>query len=115
MLFGLDRHAFAAPVSERDYSELIQRLAERIVTHRMSVPAIVFFESLRPVSRLAGQSVLLAAPLLGMFVSFDTMHQIADMLQDGRNVEALIAAIEAREAARQSSSRPPSSTPSTSP
>jgi|GEM_PF-4639885 len=115
MLFGLDRHAFAAPVSERDYSELIQRLAERIVAHRMSVPAIVFFESLRPVSRLAGQSVLLAAPLLGMFVSFDTMYSVADMLQDSRNVEALISAIEAREAVYQSSSRPSSSTPSASP
>ncbi len=109
-MFGLDQHAFAAPTSERDYTELIQRLAERIVTHRMSVPAIVFFESLRPVSRLAGQSVLLAAPLLGMLVSFDMLHRVADMLQDSRNIETLIAAIETREAARApSSSTPPAS------
>lgn len=112
MLFGLDRHAFAAPVSERDYSTLIARLADHIVTHRMSVPAIIFFESLRPVSRIAAHSVLLAAPLLGFFLTFDMMYQIADMLQDPRNVEALITAIEAREAAYQAQKSTPPAAPS---
>ncbi|MCX7847797.1 MAG: hypothetical protein N2595_07200 [bacterium] len=111
MWFGLDRSAFAAPTSERNYSALIERLAERIVTHRMTVPAIVFFESLRPVSRLAGQSVLLAAPLLGFLLSFDTLYQVADMLQDARNVEALIEAIERREAAYHTSRSSPSTPP----
>ena len=96
-LFGLDANAFASPVSTKDHSALIDDLATRIVRRRMTAPAVVFLESVRPISRLAGQALLCASPLLSLFVMAGRIDTVCDMLEDRRNIERLLEAIERRE------------------
>jgi len=97
-----DRGAFAAPVAEKDHSALIARLAERVVAGRMAAPAILFLESVKPLNRLAGQSLLVLAPLFALFVPYDAMDRFTDLLQDRRNVETLVEAIREEEERRRS-------------
>ena len=94
---GIDSHAFASPVSRQDHTELIEDIADKVVRRRMTAPAVVFLESVRPISRLAGQALLCASPLLSLFVTAGRIDTVCDLLEDRRNIERLLEAIERRE------------------
>jgi hypothetical protein len=96
-----DPNAFASPVSEHDHSAFIEEIAARVVARRMALPAILFLESVKPLNRLAGQSLLVLAPMFALFVSQDAMHRFSDLLRDRKNVEALIEAIQRHDDARR--------------
>ena len=96
-----DSHAFAAPRAEFDHTALIAALAERIVDRRMAAPAILLLESVRPLSRLAAQTLLVLAPVMALIVSPARYDELVDLLQEPRNVGRLVAAIEARETQRR--------------
>jgi hypothetical protein len=94
--------AFAAPRAEFDHTALIEMLAQRIVARRMAAPAVLLLESIRPLSRLAAQTLLVFSPVMALIVSPSRYGEIVDLLQDPRNVASLVAAIEARETQRRS-------------
>jgi len=89
-MINLKNNFFSEPVSNIDYSELIKEIAGVIVRRRMTVPAILFIESAKPINRIAGQAILVVSPLIGLFVSYEKIEQFCDMLQDRRNVEKLL-------------------------
>ena len=89
-MLNLDKNIFADPVSNVDYSELIKEVAAKIVRRKMSVPTILFIESVKPINRIAGQAVLVVSPFLAIFVSYEKIEQFCDMLQDRENVEKLL-------------------------
>lgn len=86
-------NAFASPQSTRDHTVLIEDLARRVVRRRMTTPVLIFLESTAPLARLAGQATLVASPLLSLFIAPKTIDDIADMLQDFKNVQKLIETI----------------------
>ena len=72
---------------------LLGRVADRVVALRLEVPAILALESARPLSLLAGQSMIFFEPLV------QALFRIADY----RRLAALVEMIEERaETARRS-------------
>ncbi len=96
IMFEIDKNAFAAPVSARDHSELISKIAEAVVKRRMATPAVLLIESCKPLNRLASQFVLVISPLLALFLTYDQIDAVSDLLQDRKSVEQLRAEIEKR-------------------
>jgi len=89
---------------EEDFSELSAKLAYEIVVRQLTVPAIIFLESIKPLSFLGNQLLIFANPVVSLVVSSGNYYKFVRMIEDRENVEKLIIAIEeenAREAARK--------------
>jgi hypothetical protein len=93
-MFKINSNAFDTPVSEYDHTELIRAVARKVVARRMTVPAIMFFETTKPLSRLISQALIVFSPLAVLFFSYKDIDAFCDMLQDHANVEKLNAEIE---------------------
>ena len=102
------RHAFAVqpenqPLAIEDV-QLMERIAEVIVSRRMAVPATIFLESMGPMNFLGSQALHFLTPILDC--AFNTkeveqvarVEQIARLLERRDTVTRLIAIIEAKSA-----------------
>lgn len=93
------RYATELPPERADY--LIERLAKWIVNHRLETPAIMFLESMKPLSFIGSQMWLMyGVPMLGIVVDEHQSSEFGLLFENRENVEALIRKIEmlAREA-----------------
>lgn len=95
-MFGFDKNAFAVPVAKHDHTELINKIADSVVQRRMAMPVTLLIESCKPINRIASQFMLVISPLLALFVSYDQIDALSDMLQDKKCVEKLLSEIEIR-------------------
>jgi hypothetical protein len=86
--------------SEKGDNELIGALAASVARRRMTTPAILFLELLKPFSFLGSQALLLVEPLLGSPMGRAT-RRWASLFEDCDNVDRLLGALEEqRRAAR---------------
>jgi len=81
--------------------ELLQKIAEAIVLRRMTVPAILFLESSRPLSFLGSQFLYFLEPIVRTFIKGDQYRRVAVLMEDRGNVERLLLAIESQESVAQ--------------
>ncbi|MCH8979385.1 MAG: hypothetical protein IH945_09125 [Armatimonadetes bacterium] len=58
------------------------------------MPAILFLEMHKPISRLAGNALIVFAPFVAPFVGIDNVHNYSRMLMQPGNVEKLILRLE---------------------
>ncbi|MCH7946015.1 MAG: hypothetical protein IIC73_08405 [Armatimonadetes bacterium] len=58
------------------------------------MPAILFLEMHKPISRLAGNALIVFAPFVAPFVGIDNVHNYSRMLMQSGNVEKLILRLE---------------------
>lgn len=72
----------------------MQRLADAIVARGLATPAVLLLEALKPWGFACGQALLLLNPLVG--APRIAGQEVVDLLEDRRNVEMLLAAIEQR-------------------
>jgi hypothetical protein len=84
------------PVSsgEKNYDEIIERIAKRIVNLKLEIPFIVAFESLKPLSFIASSILVALEPILQPIFSFKDYKLFYEMLEDRKNIEKLIQKIE---------------------
>ena len=80
---------------------LIETIAKAIVVRRMTVPAILFLESSRPLSFLGSQFLHFFEPIVRAFIKGDQYRRVAMLMEDRENVEKLLLAIEAEESVAQ--------------
>lgn len=80
--------------------EWIAQLAGRICERRLGVPAIFFFESLRPLNFVASQSLHALAPLASLLVDPAQWEKLASALEDRRTIDRLLCEIEKKERER---------------
>ena len=80
----------------RRSEELVDQLAQRIDRWRLTLPALVFFEAMRPFSFIASQGLLLCQPLLGLFSDDAQIGAYADLFAERSNLDRLIAHLESR-------------------
>lgn len=73
---------------------LLNGVAGRIVQWGLETPAVVFLEMHRPLTFLAGQSLLVAMPFLGAFIDARHLGDWARLLQSPENIDRLIDHIE---------------------
>lgn len=96
------RHAFAVQPENQplavDDVQLLERIAEVIVTRRMAAPATMFLESMGPMNFLGSQALHFLTPILDCAFNTKEVEQVARLLERRDTVTRLIAIIEAKSA-----------------
>lgn len=94
------QHAFVVSAATQAFSEddlrLLERVATLIVARGMAAPAVVFLESLGPMSFLGSQALHFFTPIIDLAFNAGEVEQIARLLERRDTIERLIALIEAR-------------------
>ncbi|MFO8182649.1 MAG: hypothetical protein R6U39_00610 [Candidatus Aegiribacteria sp.] len=89
---------------DEDYTEFMESIAREIVQRQLTVPAIIFLETIKPLSFLGNQLLIFANPVVSLVVSTGNYYKFVRMIEDRENVEKLTVAIEeenAREVQRK--------------
>ena len=73
---------------------LIERVARRIEQRGLVTAAVLFLETMKPLSFLGGQMLYLAQPILG-----ESAAEYAGLLEDPDSVDRLLARLESRRSA----------------
>lgn len=94
-LSGADKEEVRDVASQRE--KWVASLAHRICERRLSVPAIFFFESLRPLNFIASQTLHALAPLASLFVEPSQWEEFATALGERQTIDRLLEEIEKRE------------------
>ena len=92
-------------VSEERKKFLINKIAQKVIDYRLSPVAIIFLESSKPLSFLGNQFMIFMQPFYRALFSFREYEEIAAMLEERDNIEALILEIERLEEARNERKR----------
>ena len=79
---------------EEDFSEFMSKIAKEIVQRQLTVPAIIFLETIKPLSFLGNQVLIFANPIVSLVVQSGNYYKFVRMLEDRENVEKLTIAIE---------------------
>lgn len=102
-------HAFSTrsevETSTSEDLALLQRIADAVVQRRMAAPAIVFLESLGPMSFLGSQALHFFAPIIELAFSAHEVSQVAALLERRDTTVRLIALIEAASAPQGAAAR----------
>lgn len=99
------KHAFATEairLEDGDYA-LTEKLADYVVKRKMSTPAIMFLESVRPLNFLGNQAMVFFKPILTHFFSKDEYDKISVILERRYVIDILIKEIEKRDKSASSS------------
>jgi len=91
-----DSEAKAEPEDEDE--ALIEKVALRVVGMRMTVPAIFFLESSKPLAFLGSQLLIFLEPFVQTLFNFRQYQRFAFLMEDRANWERLIRRVEELEA-----------------
>jgi len=80
---------------------VLQQVAERLVERRLHAPALFLLESLRPLSFLAGQTLVLLGPLLEPLLAASDYRVFAEAIEDRANLDWLLQRLEEVEESRR--------------
>ena len=80
-------------LDEKDYGLLLE-LARKTVRRRMSVPAIFFLESTKPLSYVGSQAMVFFGPFVRLLFESPNYYRYSEMLEDRDNLELLLRMIE---------------------
>ncbi|MDP2807369.1 MAG: hypothetical protein Q8O74_04430 [bacterium] len=85
------------PSPERQ-KELLAKIAGQIVKRKLTTPAILFFESVKPLSFVGSQALVFLQPIVQAFLNRKEYDEIVLMMEERENVEKLLLEIENQEA-----------------
>lgn len=99
------KHAFAVeepsePPSAEDLA-LLQRLADGIVRRKLTAPAIMFLESVRPLNFIGSQVMVFFDSIINCVIETKNIERMATILERRNSVSLLIDMIEKSETARK--------------
>ncbi len=80
--------------NDEDYTDFMKSIAREVVQRRLTVPVIIFLETVKPLSFLGNQLLIFANPVISLVVSAENYYRFVRMLENRENVEKLIVAIE---------------------
>jgi len=80
--------------TEEQIGGAIETIARHVVGKRLETPAILLLELHRPVSFMAGQALVVAAPFLGPVFGVDLLARYGAILNDRANLDRLIRRID---------------------
>jgi hypothetical protein len=92
-------------VTEERKRFLLNKIAQKVIDYRLSPVAIIFLESSKPLSFLGNQFMIFMQPFYRALFSYREYEEIAAMLDDRKNIEALICEIERLEEKRDDDKR----------
>ena len=76
---------------------LFARIADAAVRYRMTVPAILFLESVKPLSFVGSQALYFFEPMVRAVFTVPDYERFAALMERRENLEALLVAIEQRD------------------
>lgn len=97
------KHAFATggvKLEDSDTTALISKLADIVVRRNMSMPAIMFLESVRPLNFVGSQAMVFFKPILSRFFSKQEYDKLATILENREVIDLLIKEIEQKSEAK---------------
>lgn len=77
-----------------EQSELLRKLAQKVVDWQMTVPAILFLESTKPLSYLGSQMMVFFEPFVSAIFNVGDYNLFRQMMENRDNVERLLQKIE---------------------
>lgn len=80
-------------LSERE-SELLDKLAKKVVHWKMSVPAIVALESVKPLNYIGSQAMVFFEPMVQAVFNFSDYDTFRIMMERRETIELLLQRIE---------------------
>jgi len=80
--------------------EVLERFARAVVDRRMATPAIFFFESVQPLSFVAGQALAFLHPMVSVLLDAPDYEVFREAIEDRENLRWLVDRLEALEAER---------------
>ena len=95
---GLDTSAGQKVEPAEGDAALVAKVAERVVRMRMTVPAIFFLESSKPLAFVGSQLLIFLEPFVQTLFNFAQYQRFALLMEDRDNWEALVRKIEDLEA-----------------
>ncbi|MCS6292413.1 MAG: hypothetical protein H8J66_05010 [Nitrospira sp.] len=102
-------HAFSTRSEAETFTiedlALLQRIADAVVQRRMAAPAVLFLESLGPMSFLGSQALHFFAPIIELAFSAQEVSQVAALLERRDTTVRLITLIEAASAPQGAAAR----------
>jgi hypothetical protein len=98
LLESVDMKSTPAPLTDEE-EQLVARLAAEVVRRRMTVPAILFLESMKPLTFLGSQALHFFEPMVRTVTTRPEYRTAAVLLEDRDKIELLLRRIEALEAA----------------
>jgi hypothetical protein len=84
---------------------LLGRVADRVVALRLEVPAILALESARPLSLVAGQSMIFFEPLVQAMFRIADYRRFATLIERRDTMERLVGLIDERAVAARAGRR----------
>ncbi len=90
--------ASAEEASDDEDQALIDAVAEKVVSKHLSVPAIFFLESSKPLAFLGGQLLIFLEPFVQTLFNFKQYQRFALLMEDRDSWERLVRRIEDLEA-----------------
>jgi hypothetical protein len=88
-----------------DDVKLFERIADLVIRYRMTVPAILFLESVKPLSFIGSQAMYFFEPMVRALFTVPEYERFAALVERRENMEALLVAIERRDEAERRSER----------
>ncbi len=102
-------HAFSTRSEAETFTAedlaLLQRIADAVVQRGMAAPAVVFLESLGPMSFLGSQALHFFSPIIELAFNAQEVSQVAVLLERRDTTVHLIALIEAASTPRGATAR----------
>jgi hypothetical protein len=91
---------FASDMSVERRDEVLTKIAQKIVDMRLTPVAVVMLESSKPLSFVGSQLMVFFQPIVTSLFPFRQYDEVAALLEERSNVEALIQKIEKLEDGR---------------
>jgi ABC-type uncharacterized transport system involved in gliding motility auxiliary subunit len=83
-----------------DEQELMRKIAQKVVDWQMTVPAIIFLESVKPLSYIGTQVMVFFEPFVSAVFNVRDYNLFRQMMENRENVERLLQKIEELDAAQ---------------
>ncbi len=81
--------------------EILDKIAKKVVYWKMSVPAILFLESVKPLNYIGSQMMAFFEPFVQTLFSWKDFEEARKMMEERGTIELLLQRIEKFEAAAE--------------
>ena len=90
---------------------IVDRLCREVVNRRLATPALVFLETVRPLSYVSSQALQFFAPILSVIADAAACRELAEFLEHRGSIDFLCRQIESLDRHRDEKSPPESERP----
>lgn len=92
-LFGSDKKDIEETLTPKQ-EEILDKISRKVVQWKMAVPAIMFLESVKPLSYIGSQVMVFFEPFVHALFSLPAYNEFQQMMEKRENVERLLQRIE---------------------